>query len=483
MRKIGIVFLMMLVGGLQPGAHAQYMSVSNEINLNRDTYYELLGKYGKDILLLEESPSALTLKRLDEAMNFSGNTPIHLGDFRSRVIGYIPTRKHFDVVFASYRKDSILLLQHKYDGKGSLLFKNRIASVPKTAVLPKFDMVVSENKEFAALYKANSRSFVDLYGWNVSTGDSLYTRSLNLADLPLDFTSVPLQMDNQGHIYFFFESTVPTGRNLRKISFVKFNPFTGRFSDLDVYLSDIFLNDFKLVIDNQNQTLNALGLVTTKRYGANVGTIAISMPLSFEEDPKVSVHTFGPKLLSDYHGEKNPNATVIPNLQIKDVILRQDGGMLAILEDNKEFARRNFVGRRDMYGMGPASFSVDYFYEDIIALAFKPSTVLHWEKVLPKRQYSYDDDALFSSFFLVKTPKSVRLLYNDEIRSESTVSEYVIEGNGGIQRKALVSTANQNLKLQLRSSLQVTANEIIVPSIRGRKLSFVRIIYPPEQIK
>jgi hypothetical protein len=483
MWKIPFVFLMILAGGFQPEALGQYMTVSNEINLNRDTYYELLGKYGKDILLLEESPTALTLKRLDEAMNFTGSTPIHLGDFRSRVIGYIPTRKHFDIVFASYRKDSILLLQHKYDGKGNLLFKNTIASVYKSAVLPKFDMVISENKQFAALYKANSRSFVDLYGWNVSTGDSLYTRSLNLADLPLDFSSVPLQMDNKGNVYFFFESTVTSGRNLRKISFVKFNPFTGNFSDLEVYLTDIFLNDFKMVIDNQNETICAIGLITTKRYGANVGTMAIAMNQSFQEEPKVSLHTFGPKLLTDYHGEKNPNATVIPNLQIKDVILRKDGGILAVLEDNKEFARRNFVGRRDMYGMGPASFSVDYFYEDIIAMAFKPSTALHWEKVLPKRQYSYDDDALFSSFFLVKTPKSIRLLYNDEIRSESTVSEYIIEGNGGIQRKALVSTANQNLKLQLRSSLQVSANELIIPSIRGRKLSFVRIIYPAEQIK
>ncbi|MCB0626438.1 MAG: hypothetical protein KDC43_21590, partial [Saprospiraceae bacterium] len=92
-------------------------------------------------------------------------------------------------------------------------------------------------------------------------------------------------------------------------------------------------------------------------------------------------------------------------------------------------------------------------------------------------QYSQDDDAAYSSYFLLKTPYNLRLLFNDEIKYENTVSEYVIQGNGHFDRNAVMSTENQKLRLRFTDAIQVASNALIVPSERRNRLKLVKVTY------
>ena len=94
-----------------------------------------------------------------------------------------------------------------------------------------------------------------------------------------------------------------------------------------------------------------------------------------------------------------------------------------------------------------------------------------------KKQYSQDDNAAFSSFFLLKTPTALRLIFNDEIRNENTVSEYVIRGDGNFDRNSVMSTESQNIRLRFRDALQVDANALIIPSERRNRLRLVLLEY------
>ena len=71
----------------------------------------------------------------------------------------------------------------------------------------------------------------------------------------------------------------------------------------------------------------------------------------------------------------------------------------------------------------------------------------------------------------------MRLIYNDEIRNENTVSEYIIKGNGEFDRNSILNTASQELRLRFRESMQVAANEILVPSERKSRLKLVRLSF------
>ena len=94
-----------------------------------------------------------------------------------------------------------------------------------------------------------------------------------------------------------------------------------------------------------------------------------------------------------------------------------------------------------------------------------------------KKQYSQDDDAAFSSYFLLKTPSALRVIFNDEAKYETTVSEYVLTGSGEADRNAVMSTESQKLRLRFRDAVQVAANELIVMSESRSKLKLVRVTY------
>ena len=77
----------------------------------------------------------------------------------------------------------------------------------------------------------------------------------------------------------------------------------------------------------------------------------------------------------------------------------------------------------------------------------------------------------------VKTPKALRLLFNDEIKYENTVSEYVLKGNGGKDRNSVLNTSYQKLQLRFQDALQVSSNEILIPSERRSRLRLVKVVY------
>ena len=55
------------------------------------------------------------------------------------------------------------------------------------------------------------------------------------------------------------------------------------------------------------------------------------------------------------------------------------------------------------------------------------------------------------------------------------MSEYVIQGNGKHERNSVLSTENQDIRLQFRASVQTGAREFIVPSERRNRLRLVRV--------
>jgi hypothetical protein len=112
----------------------------------------------------------------------------------------------------------------------------------------------------------------------------------------------------------------------------------------------------------------------------------------------------------------------------------------------------------------------------MFAISVHPNGEEHWKKVLYKKQYSQDDQGIYSSYFLFKTPQNVRLIFNDEIKFENTVSEYLVKGNGINERHSLLSTELLKLRLRFRDAVQISADRVIVPSERRGQLRVAKII-------
>lgn len=161
----------------------------------------------------------------------------------------------------------------------------------------------------------------------------------------------------------------------------------------------------------------------------------------------------------------------VADAYVRQLVLRRDGGVLMVAERNHEIQRGAATGRgllRDGVRM-----VVDFYYDDVVMAAMNPDGVCHWRTVLHKKQYSQDDNAVFSSFFILKNLDKLHIMFNDEIKYENTCSDYVISTAGKFDRNSLLSTDGQDLRLRFRDALQINASECIIPSEFRSKLRLV----------
>ena len=88
--------------------------------------------------------------------------------------------------------------------------------------------------------------------------------------------------------------------------------------------------------------------------------------------------------------------------RLKAIIDRSllDGGVILIGERTRMFERggtsRNYID-------GISRFMVDYYFDDLLITSIHPSGEIHWKTILHKKQYSQDDNGIYSSYFLFKT--------------------------------------------------------------------------------
>ncbi|MEO1626850.1 MAG: hypothetical protein AAFV25_16980, partial [Bacteroidota bacterium] len=229
--------------------------------------------------------------------------------------------------------------------------------------------------------------------------------------------------------------------------------------------------------DNLNNKLIAAGLYSKKNKGRASGYFFLRVDPDNPKAHLLKSEPFDPEFISNFLGKDSEKKKGITDLSIVELILRRDGGMLIAAERKREYERRMAsTGRYTREDYSP--YIVDYYYDDICLISVHPDGETHWKTVLHKKQYSQDDDASFSSFFLLKTPRNLRFLFNDEIKDNSTVSEYVVNGRGYADRNSVMSTEFQNIRLRFRDALQVASNELIVPSERRNRLRLVRVRYP-----
>ena len=70
---------------------------------------------------------------------------------------------------------------------------------------------------------------------------------------------------------------------------------------------------------------------------------------------------------------------------------------------------------------------------------------------------------------------ALSFLFNDDIKSNSTVSKFTIDPFGKIGRATILNTNSKELLLRFKDAVQLNYNTLIVPSQIGHKLNIVKI--------
>jgi len=467
----------LIVASLAQGA-AQKVTVSKEMPLKSDVAYDLLGQVGSHTLLYRDrGNNKHRIEVFDKDMAFVKERKIEFEKKKAEVLGVIPHDSTFNMIY-SYKDDGEIIHKiRKYQGNMILQDSSELFRIPKTFKRKNFLIETSENKKYSILFAFEDKHIMEYYIVRHDSLDVYDKKVLEVVDIDLRDGFKDIRLSNRGELYVLVEQKNSRfSKNDNHFGLYAMDTaFNWKYTRINCY--DRVASDIEIDFDNINRRICIVGLWHEKHKAAAKGYFFLNKPaITLTEEESFIVSSFTQELVAEANGKDIGKSVELKDFELNQLVLRRDGGFLIFAESRRAYTRRSSF----QSGFGPSrgvSGWLDHFYEDVVVIAVQPEGNQHWNRVLFKKQFSQDDEGIFSSYFLMKTPSRLKLVFNDEIKNNNTVSEYLIDPIGRFNRNSLLSTEYQNLKIRFADAVQVSATEFIAPSEKNRKLSLVKIAY------
>lgn len=475
------LFFLAFLSVLGTCVRAQVLTVSDELTMRTDTEYNLVGKVGGQVLLLQDRDTKYLLTAYDRNMRQSWEKELELRGKNIRIIETVSRQDGtgFYLAYLFRQKGRNFLQVDRYNPAGDLRDSTTLLDFGTFASVPSDDVFFSEDETKMLLLIAEQSTEVRCIGVDLEAMELLYDRLLAPKKFFFGDDYVQAEIANDGQSFFVINrDNFRSKKKDHRYEIVHIDPRLPTVEQIQqLYLGDSLTYDIYFTYDNANEKLVAGGLYTTRDFTRSEGYFFVSAPPT--EEKAVPVFTpFPLQLIKNVEGKRyNKKTPGIAELSVREIVLRQDGGALLITERNRQFERRSNASRLPTVGGYNVRPMLDYHYEEMVVFSIHADGEPHWSNILHKKQYSQDDGGVFSSYLLMQNPRSLRFLFNDEIRFENTVSEYVVNGRGEFDRNSLFHTRDLDLRLRFRDGVQVAANEVILPSEHRNKLRLVKMTY------
>jgi hypothetical protein len=457
---------------------AQKVTVSNEINVRTNYAYDILPNIGENILFYHDRGSEHVFEIYDQNFRYKRTKELFFEKKNAIVLGVTAQEEYFSMVY-SYKDEGFSYIRiNRYDAFAELIDSSTLISEKSKILNTKHRFIHSDDKSKILLFAPSDGGvnllLIDNVSLRLMYGFTLIHKDFNFKE---DFKKI--LVNNNGDVYIAGKKDNYFNRkNKDAVMCLKITGPEGISTHI-IHSDEWLVHNLMLAYDSINDRIIFGGLVSKSDETSSSGYFMQSYSGSaIPAESKISPNFFSLDFLSEFYGKKPGKVKELTGFFCSDMVIRRDGGVILITELQKQFTRRAPMTTTGRFGefVSTRGF-VDYYHEDIILLAMYQDGREHWKRILFKKQFSQDDDGIFSSYFLFKTPSRLRLVYNDEIKNNNTVSEYVIDPIGNYERNSVLSTEYQNLKLRFRDAIQIAPNSIIVPSEKSFKINMVRIDY------
>lgn len=465
--------IIFLISFLSLTLSAQDILVSEDLPLRNDVSYELIGELKGNILLYHNRSTEHEIQCFDPRMQLDWSKELEFDRRTAKTLGIIADDQHFFIFHHFRRKGNTLLKVNKYDAGANLQDSVLVFDYGFLFFTPDFTLIRSEDRTKALVFFVEKQSIMRALAFDVTTMELLWEKSFAPEDYSYSEDGLQALVDNNGNMHLIIEKD--NYRSRRKEHFYQVHSFYGEtdeYRTFDTSFKGMLTYDAFFTYDDLNNTLVAAGFYSEKDLGKATGFFYLNIDPRKPSDITLKFQKFDTETLMGILGKRGKRAKGIQEISIQEVVLRRDGGAILIGERNRMFERG---GTSRTYIDGVNRFMVDYYFDELLIASIHPTGEVHWKTILHKKQYSQDDNGIYSSYFLFKTPSSLRFLFNDEIKYENTVSEYILNGFGNYDRNSLLSTANLDLRLRFRDALQTGSNALIVPSERRNRLKLVKM--------
>ncbi len=445
---------------------SQQILLSREKSIVSDDSQELLGMLGDKVLVFGNQGVRYELDIYDQELQYLKTKELFFEKQKVDIQTVVRTKDEFAVLYSYYHKLNLVSHIRKYNSEGVLLDSLKLPEDESGMDIGSFMPFLSKNHGMLLLVKPLTYYSMDMILIDLTKLEIIWYQEHAFESYNLERDLANIAVRDNGEVYLVFEkNNFGWQKNKHHQHIFIIFPGDKQLKDLKLPFQGKLTADFDLVFDEKNGKVVGSGLYAERSVENAAGFFSYALKDgSLEKD--LIFTPFSIKLLKNNPSGKRKIKKELNDLRIGDVLVKNDGGLMMFIETRKELTRES---ARNRY--------TDYYFEDIFLICTRPDGSLFWDDQIRKYQLSYDDEAKYSSYFLFATPSSVRLVFNDEIKDENTISEYVFSPLGPGKRKSLFSTDLHRMKLMFSKALQVSSDSFLVPSLSEGKYRVVFVQY------
>lgn len=458
----------------------QEVSISPELSLRNYFSYHILGDIAGKSIVVRDRGYVKEFDVFNRDLELVQSSEIFLEKRRVDIFSVLEQDSLFQLVYGFFEKDSMVFNTRVYNNKIELIDSTEFLRLDKREIRKKIVSTVSEDKSRILLATVDEDDQLVFLLYNANTMSMEWSTKILLEDFdgPPIFHSAVLA--NNGD-FLMAVNRDDWGSRAKGAAFLLVSPRSGFHQYVGLNHGEKSLENVLTRYDNRNNNWLICATYKEDAEKESQGFAYLLKPTSsFNVEEQFTYLPFPQEMYATLLQGKKKKNRVFDDLSIVDIVFRNDGGFILVSEIQREYTRRNpynSYGRVGYDGYSSRRAWIDYYNDDIIVSNISGDGSLLWNRILYKKQFSQDDDGIYSSFFVMKTPSRLRFIYNDEIKRNNTVSEYLMDPAGQIARNSLLSTAYQKMKLRFQDAVQVSSNSLIVPSERSYDLNLVRITY------
>ena len=471
---------------------------------SRNMNFEILGNFSNNYLIYKNLNRRQNLTIYDNSMSIKEEIKLDFISDRTYNIDFIPYPDHFLMVWQFEKGNTIYCKAARMNGAGKLMGVIMDLDTTKQGVFSNktsYSFSWSEDKKKLLLYKIQTKSDVynqltKVYDENFTLLDSSRT-TLNYNDNREDFGD--LQIDNEGTVLFtkIKENARQEYVNTLEIIFKKLK--AQQLITVDIPLDKQLIQDPLIKIDNLNKNY----IVNTFSYKKNGGNVDGILTAIINRDSlkltKKTINIFDDSLRSKLSGKPDWR-TAYDNLNIRNIILKKDGGFIALTEEYykqrrfgnnfndgyNNFNSRYFNSYSDyyLYNRGYYGYyrpfndgngrDVVYNYNDIINFSFNKDLKLQWSSVINKTTSDVENDN-FLSFTNLNAGGEIYFLFLQKDNNRQILSNHALQPDGNTKRYATLKGREAGYNFMPRLSRQTGARQMIVPCIVRNNIAFAKI--------
>jgi hypothetical protein len=383
------------------------------------------------------------------------------------MIGYVTSENDFNCYY-SYKDRGVEYIKSvKLSPMGEKYYEDTLFVRENAFISDFYRFNGSLNDRYIVIFNSIEEEEMRLLLYDNQEMELVYETIIEAKDISMRKDFRKIAISNDGRVGILFEkyntSFRKEGHHYRLLELNK----EGAITDKIIPFYGKLTNDVDLLV-GENGNFEFAGIYGNKSEDISNGYF------TYKRD-SIYGFEFPEEMMTDVSLNSKKKLDGLQNYLLNDIVQRKDGGYVFVMEANKEYYRAS--DSRNFRGSSARGSITDYYNEDIVVLSISPLGQLQWTTVLPKKQFSQDDDGAYSSFFIFKTPSKMHFVYNDEIKNNNTVSEYVLNPAGRFERNSVLSTAYQKLKLRIRNAMQISSSAYLMLSERNNRINIVKIEY------